>query len=288
VALSFWIVEVKGLKKGMSPKVRLLLILAVVVSVIFAVSTALFGTTFLHKTVQSILTPIRGGVTAISGQVERYYDYIFKFESLEAENAYLHSKISEMEEDVRTVDALERENKRLRDLLNLTEEHIGYDLDGAYIVSWDSGNWKSTFTINKGTKSGLKKGMVAITELGQVVGLITEVGSNWSTVTTILDTSMEISASISSSGYTGVVQGSLDPSDKGSLRMSYLPSNAVLRNRDQVVTTGSTVYPKDLILGYIVNAGYDETGVSKFASLSPAADFDALEQVFIITQFDNN
>jgi rod shape-determining protein MreC len=52
-----------------------------------------------------------------------------------------------------------------------------------------------------------------------------------------------------------------------------------------VVTTGSTLYPRDLILGYVVDAGYDETGVSKFAMLEPAADVDNLEQVFILTAY---
>ena len=276
------------MKKGMSPRAKLLLILAVLVAAILAISTAVFGSTFLHKGVQGLLTPIRGGINAISRQVERYYNYVFSYESLEAENAYLQGRISAMEEEMRTADALERENKRLKELLNLSEEHIDYKLDAAYIVSWDSSGWKSTFSINKGTKAGLDKGMIAVTELGQVVGIITDAGANWATVTTILDTSMEISASVAASGYTGVVQGSLNPSDRGSLRMSYLPSNAILRNNDQVVTTGSTVYPKDLIIGYIVNAGYDETGVSKFASLSPAADFEALEQIFIITHFESD
>lgn len=271
----------------MSSRTKLLLTLAALITAVLAISTALFGSTFLHNGVQAILTPIRGGVNSISRQIERYYNYVFSYESLEAENAYLQSKISDMEEEMRTADALERENKRLKELLNLQEEHIDYRMDAAYIVSWDSSGWKSTFSINKGTKAGLEEGMIAVTELGQVVGIITDIGNNWATVTTILDTSMEISASIASSGYTGVAQGSLNPSDKGSLRMSYLPSNAILRNNDQVVTTGSTVYPKDLIIGYIVNAGYDETGVSKFASLTPAADFASLEQVFIITQFDS-
>ncbi len=275
------------LKKGLSPRGKLILVLAVVVAAVIAICSALFGSTFLHKGVQGLLTPIRGGVNALSRQVERYYNYVFNYESLVAENNYLRSKISDMEEEMRTADALERENTRLKELLNLSEEHIDYHLDAAYIVSWDSSGWKSTFSINKGTKAGLDKGMIAVTELGQVVGVITDAGSNWATITTILDTSMEISASVASSGYTGVVQGSLNPSDKGSLRMSYLPSNAILRNNDQVVTTGSTVYPKDLIIGYIVNAGYDETGVSKFASLEPAANFESLEQVFIITQFDS-
>ena len=275
------------MKKGMSPRTKLILTLAALITVVLAISSALFGSTFLHKGVQTVLTPIRGGVKAISDRIERYYDYVFSYESLEAENAHLRSKIVDMEEEMRSADALERENKRLKELLNLQEEHIDYTMDGAYIISWDTSGWKSTFSINKGTSAGLAEGMIAITELGQVVGIITDIGRNWATVTTILDTSMEISASVASSGYTGVAQGSLNPSDKGSLRMSYLPSNAILRNNDQVVTTGSTVYPKDLIIGYIVNAGYDETGVSKFASLSPAADFASLEQVFIITHFDS-
>ena len=47
----------------------------------------------------------------------------------------------------------------------------------------------------------------------------------------------------------------------------------------------AAVYPKDLIIGYIIDAGYDETGVAKYAKLTPAANFDQLEQVFIITHF---
>ena len=96
---------------------------------------------------------------------------------------------------------------------------------------------------------------------------------------------MEISASIASSGHTGVVQGALSDGTTGKLRMNYLPGEAVLRNNDQVVTTGSSVYPKDLILGYIEDAGFDETGVAKYALLQPAADFDNLEQVFIVTEY---
>ena len=274
------------MKKGFSGRTRLLLILGVLTAVVFAISTALFGTGWLQRSVQTVLTPIRGGLSAITNQVERYYNYVFSYESLEAENDYLRKRIADIEEEMRTADALERENKRLQELLNFSEEHVDYELDSAYIVSWDSSGWKSTFTINKGSKSELAEGMIAITELGQVVGIITDIGSNWAEVTTVLDTSMEISASIASSGYTGVVQGSLNSTERGQLRMSYLPSDAVLRNNDPVVTTGSTVYPKDLVLGYIVDAGYDETGVSKFAALEPAADLDSLEQIFLITHYD--
>ena len=69
--------------------------------------------------------------------------------------------------------------------------------------------------------------------------------------------------------------------------MNYLPSDAILRNFDQVVTTGSTVYPRNLILGHVVDADFDGTGVGKYALLQPAADIRNLEQVFIVTEYNN-
>lgn len=273
------------MKKHLSARVKTILVLAVVLSIATAIITALFGTTWVGKTVQTVLTPIRGGVSAITRQVERYYNYIFGYEALEAENNYLEQRIMQIEDEVRSADSLQRENERLRELLHLSEMHPDYKLCDAYIISWDSSSWKSAFSIGKGTNADLAEGMVVITEYGQVVGLITDIGPNWATVTTVLDSAVEISASIASSGHTGVVQGALSDGTTGKLRMNYLPGEAVLRNNDQVVTTGSSVYPKDLILGYIEDAGFDETGVAKYALLQPAADFDNLEQVFIVTEY---
>ena len=70
------------------------------------------------------------------------------------------------------------------------------------------------------------------------------------------------------------------------LLMEYLRSDAMIRNNDQVVTAGSTVYPRNLVLGYIVDAGYDENRTAKFAYLKPAVDVDSLEQIFILTDYE--
>ena len=274
------------MKRQISARVKTILILAVVLAVATAIISGLFGTTWAGKAVQTVLAPLRSGVSALTRQAERYYNYIFGYEALEAKNHYLEQRIIQIEDEVRSADSLQRENERLRELLHLSEEHPDYQYCDAYIIAWESSSWKSAFTIGQGTGAGLETGMVAITEYGQVVGLITDVGPNWATVTTILDSSVEISASVASSGHTGVVQGAFSGGSAGKLRMNYLPSEAVLRNNDQVVTTGSSVYPKDLILGYIEDAGFDETGVAKYAMLRPAADFDTLEQVFIVTQYN--
>ena len=128
--------------------------------------------------------------------------------------------------------------------------------------------------------------MCAFTANGEVVGLVTAVGPNWAEVTTVLDSTLEISGTIASSGYNGIVKGGYASGLDGYLRMNYLPSSSTIRNDDQVVTTGSTVYPRDLVLGYVIDAGFDATGVAKYALLEPAANVNSLEQVFIHTNYN--
>lgn len=266
-------------------KIRWILILAVLLAVGVTVVSSLTGSNIPGMIVQGVLTPIRSGAEALTRQAEQYYSYIFRYESLVAENEALKEKIAQLEDDSRQAASLNRENDRLRALLELTEAHEDYELVDAYIIGRSSTDWTSTFTLNQGSSAGIGKDMVVITANGAVVGLITEVGPNYSVFKSVLDSSLEISATMASSGYSGMVTGGYSSGYSQLLRMDYLPSSAVIRNKDQVVTTGSTLYPRDLILGYVVDADYDETGVSKFAMLEPAADIENLEQVFVLTAY---
>ena len=273
--------------KLFTSKIKTLLIVAVALAIVTTVAVAVTeGTSFSTNVVQTLLQPLRSGVAAIDRQAMRIYNYIFSYESLEAENAALKQEILEMQEDVRTAQELQRENQRLQQLLELKDENEDYVFESAYIISWDASSWRSAFTIGKGTNHGLEAGMCAVTENGQMIGLITEVGTNWANITTILDNGLEISASIAASGYTGVVQGTYQSADTRLLRMNYLTNEAILKNGDQVVTTGSILYPKGLLLGTITNVSLDETGVSKYASLEASCNLADLEQVFIITHYD--
>lgn len=276
------------MKKFLNTKVKVVLALTVVLAVALALTGALGrGGSWPQRAVQTLLTPLRAGINDLTRQAQQIYSYIFRYETLEAENEELRARIAEMENDARTTDTLQRENQRLKELVGLKEEREEYELVSSYIITWDSNDWTSSFTINKGSGSGIQTDMVAITAQGEVVGLVTAVGSNWATVTTVLDSSLEVSAIIPSSGYAGMVQGAYTTGAEGMLRMDYLPTDAVIRNNDQVVTAGSTLYPRDLILGYVADAGFDETGVAKYAILTPAADFENLEQIFILTNYVN-
>lgn len=271
-----------------STRVRVVLVAALLIAAVLAVVGNLTGSNLPGKIVQSVLSPLRTGANAVVGQAEKIYDYIFSYESLEAENAALREQLAKLQEEAREADSLARENERYRELLGLLEDHEDYKLVDAYIITRSSSDWTSNFTINRGSNAGIEAGMCAITSNGEVVGLVTEVGSNYAVVKTILDSSLEISAVISStgSGYSGMVNGGYAAGMNGMLRMDYLPSDAEVRNHAQVVTAGSTVYPRNLILGYVVGMGVNDTGVAKYAVLEPAADITSLEQVFILTDYN--
>lgn len=269
-----------------SKRVKLVLVAALVLAVLLGVVGNMTGKDVPSGFFQTLLTPLRSGAHALTNQAQRLYNYIYEYDSLKVENENLKEQIAQWQEDARQADALERENERLRQLLKLQEANPDYTLVDGYVIARSSAEWTSTITIDRGTSSGVEVGMCAITANGEVVGLVTDAGSNYAVVKTILDSSLEVSATIASSGYTGVVFGSYTSGQSNMLRMEYLDSTAVIRNRDQVVTSGSPYYPRNLILGYVTETGFDDVGVAKYAILEPAAEITRLEQVFIITGYD--
>jgi rod shape-determining protein MreC len=269
-----------------STRVRVVLIIAVLLTVVLSVVANLAGVSVPDLLVKTVLAPIRTGASKLTDQAEQLYNYMFGYESLAAENEKLKEQLAQLETDARRADALQRENDRLRAAMGMVQTHEDYKLVDCYIISRSSQEWSSTFTVNRGTASGIQVGMCAITANNEVVGIVSEAGSNYAVIKSVMDSSLEISATIASSGYNGMVQGGYATGLDGLLRMDYLPSNSVIRNNDQVVTSGSTVYPRNLIIGYVVDADFDDTGVAKYALLQPAVNIGSLEQVFIVTEYN--
>ena len=273
------------MKQLFSTKLRIILVLVVLITAALSVVAGLTNQSVPDLVIQGLLTPFRSAATALTNTVERYYSYMFKYEALEAENQVLKAQIAQMEDVARQADATARENERLRKSMNLKTTHESYEMQDAYIIGWSSTDFTSVLTVNRGSDAGIATNMCAVTETGEVVGLVTQVGKNYAEIKTVLDSTLEISSTISSSGYNGMVKGGYMNGTEKLLKMDYLPSAAIIRNNQQVVTSGSTVYPRGLIVGSVVDAGFEQTGVAKYALLKSAADIDSLEQVFIITQY---
>ena len=274
------------MKYFFTTKVKVVLVVALLLSAALAVLSSITGLNPGDLFVKGVLTPLRTGVSALTDEAEKLYNYVFDYERMAAENEALKEELAKLRDDAANAAAIQRENDRLRDLTQLQKNNPDYKLVDGYVIGRSSLDWTSTLTINIGTNSGVAEGMVAITANGEVVGLVIECGTNYAVIKTVLDSSLEISASIATSGYSGMVQGAYTSDLAGKLRMDYIPTSAVIRNNDQVVTAGSTVYPRGLILGRIIDAGKNDTGVAKYAILEPEADIDSMEQVFVLTQFD--
>ena len=277
------------MKKFFTTRIRVVLVLAALAALITIGSMFLWPgkAGAFNNAVSLVVNPVKNGVTLLVNKAERLYDYLFGYELLQAQNEQLQEELANMNQDIRDAQTYKAENERLRSLENLTDKHTDYQLEIANVVSWGGSGYGSTMTISQGSSVGLNTGMCVITETGQVIGIITEVGTNWATVTTILDTTSEIGAYIFGSGYSCIAQGDFTLMKEGNLRASYLSSSATIRNSDQLLTSGDgDIYPPGLVTGTVTDVGDDETNVAKYAVITPTVEIDKVEQVFVIKSYD--
>ena len=279
------------MKNFFTTKIRVVLVVAALAAIITMGFIALRPgkASPMNDAVSMIMTPIKSATSLLVRQAEKIYDYIFSYEMLEAENEQLRVVMSQQNQDIRNSQTFKEENEQLRSLLSIQNKHTDYSFEIANVVSWDSSSYGSVMTISKGSAAGLEPGMCAITADGQVLGLVTETGSSWASVTTILDTTSEIGAYIFGSGYSCIAQGNFELMRQGTLRASYISSSATIRNGDQLLTSGDgDIYPAGLVIGSVTDVGDDEINVAKYAVVTPTVDIGSVEQVFIIKSFDVN
>jgi len=234
-----------------------------------------------------IAAPFRAAAASITGQVQSWTGYLTEFDELKAENERLKLQIAEMEETVRQAESDREENVRLRELAQLREQRRDLHFESARILVQDVSNWSSMLTVNKGAAHGVEKGNCVVTEAGDLVGVVTEAGLNWSTVRTVLDSDSSIGALIFRSGAAAVAQGDFALMSEGRLTLAYLGTEPDVVSGDLIVTSGlGDYYPSQLVIGYVEEVRASDSGLAQYAVIRPEAELDSLTQVFIVTSFD--
>jgi len=250
------------------------------------VSAASRGTGFVHNALGVIASPFRAAGGAVTGWVSSISEHFESVESLQLENDELRKQVAELERQLRQAQEDSEENRRLRTLLNLRQQRQDFVFESAKIVAQSSSNWASTLTLNKGTSAQVAVGDCVVNEEGFLVGVITDAGLNWSTVTTILDTSSQLGSKVFRTGETTVAQGDLSLMNSGFLKLSYLADESSAINGDLVVTSGlGGFYPSDLVIGSVDAIYTDDNGLTKYAVLQPKVSLADLTQVFVIVDF---
>lgn len=262
---------------------------AVVIAVMLTLlSVFSYTSSPLANFVNTVASPFRSAYTAVADWFNDKQKYYADFTVLEEENARLRRQLAEMEAEVRQAREDSEENQRFRKLLGLQKERpdLTEDLEIAAVTEHTVTNWTASLTINKGTGNGLEINDCVIDETGALVGIISEVGSNWATVLTIVDTDSSLGAQVFRTGELGLAQGSFSLMNEDRLRLNYLPTGCDLLSGDLVVTSGlGGFYPSGLVIGLVENVQLDDSGTASYAIVSPTVDFDALKQVFVIRSF---
>ena len=233
-------------------------------------------------------SPFRSAYASVTGWVQDKQNYFADNAALKAENQDLKNQIAQMEQELRQARSDSEENQRLRKLLNLREKKrdLG-DLEPARILEHSVSNWTSSLTLDQGTEHDVAVNDCVITEEGYLVGVVSEVGLNWCTVLSVIDTDTSLGAQVFRTKDLGLAQGDFSLMEENRLRLDYLPADCQLLGGDLVVTSGlGGYYPSDLVIGTIEEIQKDESGSASYAVIAPAADFDALSEVFIIKSFD--
>jgi len=200
-------------------------------------------------------------------------------EELEAENARLLLEIVRLRE-------IEVEAALQRDLLNFAQSHPSFYMQGAHIaglvIGRDPSNLQRYVTLDVGRKAGVARNMPVVTNRG-LVGRISEVGDGWSRVLLITDASSSVNAITQSSRATGLVQGRPD----GSLVMRDIPQGDTVSVGDTVFTSGlGGNFPRQILVGQITAVERNDYDLYQTAVVQPTVDFNHLEMVLIITDFE--
>ena len=266
----------------------LLLLIALLLTVVLWLGSALLGGTDpMTNAANTIATPFRSGISTVLGWVEGVTDYVLHYDELHQELNDLRMKVAELEGEVRQSAEAQRENEQLRELLKLQQKHSSFDFESARVTARSTSNWSSTLTLSRGSNAGLEVGDCVITETGVLVGILSEVGLNWSTVSTIINTDIELGGIVSRTYSAGILEGDFNLMTEGKLKLNYLPDSAQLVSGDEVLTSGKgSVYPAGLVVGHVDGMFTDPSGVTRYAIVTPAVELDSLIEVFVIRDFD--
>ena len=231
--------------------------------------------------------PVRGGIAAAADWAEGVYAYVFRYGEMEQELTDLRAQVQELEEKVRQGEEASRENEQLRELLELKERRRSFKLETAKVTARSNYNWESILTLSKGTKDGIEAGDCVITETGVLVGVVDQVGINWSTVSTIINTDTEIGGIVTRTFSAGVLEGEFSLMNQGKLKLNYLPEGAQLVSGDEVLTSGrGDMFPSGLPVGHVEGVFTDPSGQTRYAVIQPSVALDSLIEVFVIKDFD--
>ncbi|WP_147635031.1 rod shape-determining protein MreC [Treponema pectinovorum] len=239
----------------------------------------------------SVLSSFQKGVNFVSTSITDFFVSVNELRALKEENIELKEKLKNYQFMQRSNVEIRKENERLKEQLNFSTS-IEQKNFPASIIARNSDGLYSSITINKGSRSGIKKGMPVIAVQNGTVGLvgkIVTVGITTSLVMPLYDVKCSISGRIQNTRDIGLVGGSGEVDSP--LQMKYIKKRVLpeLNFGDIIVTSGeSENYIKDIPIGTISKITVVDYDSSLNIEVTPIVDFSRLETVIVTDLKETN
>jgi rod shape-determining protein MreC len=242
----------------------------------------------LRTGVGYVLIPVQSGVNSVGSAIYGEITDLSKLRNAQKENREMKDIITQLTEENTRLQSEELELNRLRKLYGLDQQYGQYEKVGARVIANDSSNWFQVFRIDKGSKDGIAVNMNVMAG-GGLVGIVTDVGANYATVRSIIDDSSRVSGMAMQSGDSCIIAGDLTLFKEGRLRITNVLKESDLKDGDKIVTSNiSSVFLPGLLVGYASDITNDSNNVTKSGYLVPAAEFDSLQDVLVVTKLKSD
>ena len=230
------------------------------------------------------IVPMQNGINTIGLWMSDLTQNMDTLKEMRAKNKKLQEEVDELTIKNNLLQQEKHELDRLRELYALDQQYADYKKVGARVTSNDTGNWFSSFVIDKGTNDGIRVDMNVMAGKG-LVGIVTEVGPNWSRVRSIFDDVSNVSALVLSTSDTCIVNGDLTLMQDGKIRFEQLPNNDTeVLSGEQIVTSHiSSKYLPGILIGYVSEVHVDANDLTRSGYITPVVDFQHLQEVLVIT-----
>jgi rod shape-determining protein MreC len=257
--------------------------LAISLAAIGILALALSGVfTSLSRVVLSPLTSIQ---TWVSQQYQGLESFISASRDireirqqnteLEAENARMQAQIVELQQQL-------VEYEILSALLEFARANPENKYIGASVIGRDPSPFLNYIIINRGSDDGLKRGMPVVTQNG-LAGRVVQVTASGARVSLITDPATSINVRIEPSRSAAILSGSIT----GELTLEQIPQEVDVNPGNLILTSGlGGNYPSNIIIGQVTSVKSRENALFQSASVQPVTDFDDLNIVLVITNFN--
>ena len=233
-----------------------------------------------------VFIPMQKGINSFGIHISDKVTEIRTLKNVKAENKKLKAEVEELTTQLTTTKLEQYELDNYRQLLDLDAKYPSYPKVAASVIAKDSGNWFSTFTIDKGKKDGVDVGMNVLAGSG-LVGIVTDAGDNFAKVRCIIDDASKVSGMVSTTEDNLTVSGNIKTmnEDKVITFTELKDDDNKVKEGDPVVTSYvSDRYQQGILIGYVTKIENNSNNLTKSGTITPVVDFEHIENVMVITQ----